>query len=93
LVGALASVSCDRLPVVLASSGVRGEDLHEVAVGVAEVGAAVAAMAVVDLPVLLAGGIGVMGDALVLDPGESGVEFPVADQERVMGQLSWPARW
>lgn len=53
------------------------------AAGVSEVRAA-AAVAAVDLPWLLAGRVSVKGNAAVLDAGEGGVEFLVAEQERVM---------
>jgi hypothetical protein len=55
-----------------------------VAVGVAEVGSATAALAAVDLTGLPAGGVGVVGDAGVLDAAEGGAEFCLAEQESVM---------
>ena len=53
------------------------------AVGVAEVGAT-ATPALVDLALLPAGGVGVVGDAPLLDAGEGGVEVLLADQEGVV---------
>lgn len=56
------------------------------AVGVVEVSAPAAfgALAVIDLPDLLACGIAVVGDSTVLDAGEGGVELLLADHERVV---------
>src|SRR5580698_8375294 len=55
-----------------------GEDLHEVAVRVAEVGTAAAVHVGIDLAGLAAGGIGVVRDTPVSDPAEGGLELLVA---------------
>jgi len=62
----------------------RGQNLHEVTVRVAEVGAAAAVRVGVDLAGLAASGVGVVRDPAVLDPAEGGVEFLVAQLERVV---------
>ncbi len=88
--GRLARTSCAALPRSVLSHlllrhvpiGV-GDQLHQVAVGVVEIDAA-AAVVVVDFAGLRAARIGVVADALVADAGEGGVEFGVADQERVV---------
>src|SRR4051812_27309134 len=55
----------------------RGEDFHEVSVGVVEVGASapLGVLAVIDLPDFLAGGVAIVGDSAVLDASEGGVEL------------------
>jgi len=62
----------------------RGEDLHEVTVRIAEVRAAAAVLAGVDLPGFPAAGVGVVGDAAVPDPAERRVELRLAHLERVV---------
>src|SRR5215469_10263940 len=61
-----------------------GDDLHEVAIRVAEVRAAIAVRAGVGLTWLPAGGVGVVRDARLADAGEGGLEFLVTGHERVV---------
>src|SRR6516165_8830513 len=60
-----------------------GQDLQQVPVGVLEVQAA-AAVAVVDDLAPGPAGIGPVGQALLAEAVEGGVEFGLADQERVV---------
>jgi hypothetical protein len=76
--------------VVNGRSAGRGEDLHQVAIGVAEVGAP-AALAAVDLAGPRAGRVGEERDARVLDTSERDVEFLLADQERVVVRVELAA--
>src|SRR5271165_977181 len=75
--------ACEAWCALDLRSGGRGEDLHEMAVGVTEVRAPAVAAAV-DLAGFSASGVGEEGDVAGLDAGEGGVEFLVADQEGVV---------